>query len=55
MGEVNARLKQGCFEIVIAKAFVAVARKELNPEVFARVTERGGKRLELADAVFLFV
>ncbi|MBP7830719.1 MAG: hypothetical protein KA248_12465 [Kiritimatiellae bacterium] len=40
LGEVNARLKQGRLEIAVAKAFVAVARKELSPEVFGRVMER---------------
>lgn len=39
LGEVNARLKQGRLEIAVAKAFVAVARKELSPEVFGRVME----------------
>ncbi|HRZ13062.1 MAG TPA: hypothetical protein P5567_11485 [Kiritimatiellia bacterium] len=34
LGEVNARLKQGRLDIAIAKAFVAVARKELPQEAF---------------------
>ena len=39
LGEVNARLKRGRLEIAVAKAFVAVARKELSPEVFERIME----------------
>ena len=40
LGKVNARLKQGRLEIAIAKAFVAVARMELSPEVFGRFIEK---------------
>ena len=44
LGEVNARLKQGRLEIAIAKAFVAVARRELSSEVFGRVMERAREK-----------